>query len=394
MLIIQGREGEMKTKLQERNREAFLESQKQAEQRVSKMLESFKISKAELVDLNRVGLRDLREKAEALHQRMDLQEATSALTYGQLLRAGVQNQFNDIYKAVEVTYQAIVREVSSNKRQEFYAPLERIGFPKRVTRGSQYSETGFKGVDKEVINEVYGMLLSIERTLIDDDQTGQVVQEAQQMAENTRIHEEAYVWARIANLASSLDGEALPVSDTYSTVYADATAGGIHGNGNGVNALSSARISQTQLQNGMILAKKMKDQSGRPIVVDPKLLAISPQDMFYAEVLMGSDYNPSMSSTASGDKGLVGGGFSKNPIKGLYNVVVTRFLPDYSAILADSGKGFVFQRRDATEVIQENPQSGPAFSQDVFRYKVRGRWQADFIDPKFFINLNPSFSAT
>jgi hypothetical protein len=64
------------------------------------------------------------------------------------------------------------------------------------------------------------MMFAIERELIDDDQTGQIVQRAAQMGENARIHEEAYVWARLCNdSTASLDGEPLPVSDTYSTPY-------------------------------------------------------------------------------------------------------------------------------------------------------------------------------
>lgn len=335
---------------------------------------------------------------EAAYKAAALREAHAELAFGQLLRAGVQNTFNDIYQAVEVTYTAAVREVASNKRQEFYAPLERVGFPKRVEKGASFPETSFKGLDIELINFKSGLMLAFERELIDDDMTGQIVQRAGQLGENARIYEEAYVWARMMNDSSaSLDGEPLPVSATYSTVYSDAVAGGLHGSGRGVNSLptaSSARLSQSSIQAGWILAKKMLDQSGRPMVVTPKLLAVSPQDVFFAEILMNSAQNPSSSSTASADIGKVGSINSINPIKNLVGVVSSRFIKDYGALLIDSGKGFVFQRRDATEMVQENPQSGPAFSQEVFRYRLRSRWEADFIDPKFIINLNPSFAST
>jgi Mu-like prophage major head subunit gpT len=324
--------------------------------------------------------------------KMKMMEAQAELAYGQLLRAGVQSTFNDIYNAVEVTYTAAVRETSSNKRQEFYAPLERAGFPKRVLNGDSFPETNFKGLDIEMINAKYGVMLSFERELIDDDQTGQIVARAQQLGENARIHEEAYVWARLMNdTTASLDGEPLPVSSTYATPY---SSSGIHAGGYGVNATTAARLSQTQIQAGWILAKKMLDQSGRPIVVTPKILAVSPQDVFFAEVLLNSQVNPSMSSTQTADIGKVGGIGSINPIKSLVGVISSRFIRDYGALLIDPGKGFNFQRRDPQEVIQENPQSGPAFSQEVFRYRLRSRWEADFIDPKFMINLNTSFSST
>lgn len=397
MIIVDG--SGQKTKLMEANEKAHKDMQiKTTETEIKRVCEAYGIKDyKKVLDFNRpdFSIAKFREGAYAVASK--LKEAQAELAFGQLLRAGVQGIFNDIYQAVEVTYTAAVREAGSNKRQEFYAPLERVGFPKRVVKGDSFSETNFKGLDLELINAKYGMLLPIERELLDDDQTSQIQIRASQMGENARIHEEAYVWNRMFAGSLSLDGEALPASYTYSTPFVTGTpgsSGGIHGNGNGVNALANGRLSQSQIQNGWIMAKKMLDQSGRPMVVSPKILAVSPQDIFYAEILMNSSQSPSMSSTATADIGKVGGIMGINPIKNLAGVVSSRFIPDYGAMLIDSGKGFVFQRRDPQEVIFENPQSGPAFAQEVFRYKLRSRWEADFIDPKFMINLNPGFSAT
>lgn len=390
----------MINKLQESNKKAFdaaIESKK------SKIVEGLKKNygiSEKILDFNApdFSIKKFREGAYALVEKLKLQEAHSETTFGQLLRAGVQNAFNNDYQKVETTYDAVVKTVTSNKRQEFYAPLERAGFPKRTEKGEQFPEISFKGLDVELINAKFGAILAFERELMDDDQTGQIVSLAGQLGENTRIQEEAYIWGKISGVAGlSFDGEAIPVSSTYGTVYATGvpgTSGGIHGQGRGVNALANGRLSQTQIQNGMILAKKMLDQSGRPMLVKPSVLAVSPQDEFFAKVLMGSMQSPSMSSTATADIGKVGGIMGINPIKGAADVVVTRFLPDYAALLVDAGKGFNHQIRDAVEVVQENPQSGPAFTLEVFRYKVRSRWEADFIDPKFYINLNPGLSST
>lgn len=386
--------GTNKTKLMESNNKIGKDFQlTETQKQIKATCEQYGIKDWQTVlNFTRPGMSAYKFREAAYAVARKLSEAQSELAFGQLLRAGVQNVFNDIYQAVEVTYTAVVREAASNKRQEFYSPLERVGFPKRVEAGGAFPETNFKGLDIELVNIKYGMQVAFERELMDDDQTGQIAQRAQQMGENARIHEEAYVWARLINdTTASLDGEKLPVSLTYATPYSTT---GIHGAGLGVNATTAARISQTQIQNGWILAKKMLDQSGRPIVVSPKILAVSPQDIFFAEILLNSQVNPSMSSTASADLGKVGGIGSINPIKSLVGVVSSRFIKDYGALLIDPGKGFVFQRRDAQEVVQENPQSGPAYSQEVYRYKTRSRWEADFIDPKFMINLNSSFSST
>jgi len=398
MLIIDGKE--RKTKLMEDNHKVLKELQAENKKTIEKTAKSFGIQKPEDVlnwQASRFSIKKFREAAYRVISQK-LQEANSELMFGQLLRAGVLNDFNNIYQEVEVTYTAAVKEASSNKRQEFYAPLERAGFPKRVQKGESFPETAFKGLDIEIINSKWGLMLNIEKELMDDDQTGQILQLVAQLAVNTRIHEEAYVWGRISGATGLVfDGEPIPVSKTYPTPYVGGVpgvSGGLHGNGRGVNVTAAARISQTQIQSGWILAKKMLDQSGRPIVVDPKLLAVSPQDVFNAEILMTSETNPSSSSTQTADIGKTGSIMSINPIKNLTGVICSRFIPDYGAYLIDPGKGFVMQRRDPVSVEQENPMSGPAFSQEVFRHKVRTRWEADFIDPKFMIDLNSTFSPT
>lgn len=324
-------------------------------------------------------------------------EAQSETAFGQLLRAGVLQEFNNNYQAVEVTYDAVVRQVQSNKRQEFFAPLERTGFPKQTQAGEPFPETDFRGLDIELINAKYGFIFAVERELVDDDQTGQIVQRAAQMGENARIHEEAWVWQRLAGVAGSFDGETIPVSATYPTPYRTKAQGGVFGTSavpTGVNATANGRLSQTQIQNGWILGVQMTDQLGRPMLVKPNFLAVSAQDIFFATILLQSSLNPSSSSTASADIGKTGSINSINPIANLVGIIATRFLPDYAALLIEAGKGFAFQRRDPTEVVQENPQSGLPFSQEVYRYKERSRWVADFIDPRFVINLNVSFASS
>lgn len=323
-------------------------------------------------------------------------EAQAELQWGQLLRAGVMNTFNDLFQATEVVYPALVRETGSNKRQEFYAPTERIGFPKKVPTAGPFPESNFLGLDIELVNQKTGMIFSFERELMDDDMTGQIVQRASQLGENARIYEEYYVMARLFNFAFSFDGETLTASQTYSGsngTFPCFSTTGIYGTGKGINQVANGRFSQQKMQDAWILSKKMVDQSGRPISVTPKVLAISPQDIFLAKVILESAYNPSMSSTATADIGKAGGIGSINPVQNLTSVVSSRAIPDYMALLLEP-KGFNFQRRDPTEVVQENPQSGPAFSQEVFRYKERARWEADYISPVFGILINANQSTS
>jgi CxxC motif-containing protein (DUF1111 family) len=60
------------------------------------------------------------------------------------------------------------------------------------------------------------------------------------------------------------------------------------------------------------------------------------------------------------------------------------FVPDYAWGVGDPKKGFVFQRRDPLEIVQENPASGDSFKKEVYAYKIRSRWEADWVEPRFF----------
>jgi hypothetical protein len=71
-------------------------------------------------------------------------------------------------------------------------------------------------------------------------------------------------------------------------------------------------------------------------------------------------------------------------LDGAYNLVISRFLPRKAWALGEAGKGIVFQRRDPLEVVQENPMSGMAYSNDIYSFRSRARWEPDWIDPRFW----------
>jgi hypothetical protein len=51
--------------------------------------------------------------------------------------------------------------------------------------------------------------------------------------------------------------------------------------------------------------------------------------------------------------------------------------------VGDPKRGFVFQRRDPMEVVQENAQSGDSFRMEVYAFRARERFEADWIEPRF-----------
>ena len=51
--------------------------------------------------------------------------------------------------------------------------------------------------------------------------------------------------------------------------------------------------------------------------------------------------------------------------------------------LGDTKKGFVFQRRDPLEIVQESPNTGMGFEQEIYAFRGRERFEADWIEPRF-----------
>jgi hypothetical protein len=132
-----------------------------------------------------------------------------------------------------------------------------------------------------------------------------------------------------------------------------------------------------------------KNLQGIKMQVKPKRLILSPNKQFDASVLLNSAYYPSGAATA----GAVGGAFAINPIKGILDMTVSRFVfkndgtvnGDSGAwyIVDDSKPWFILQMRETPVVVAEAKNTGADFEQDVIRHKSRCRMNADVLDARF-----------
>lgn len=321
-----------------------------------------------------------RESAYGLAAK--LKEANAEAVFGQLLRAGINNIANTWYELVETNHEQVGATMTSNKAIELYAPLHRGALPRRVMRGEKFPETKVQGLDIQIQNEKFGAIVGFERELFDDDQTGQIAQRAKDIGENMRILEDAWFFTRFIGAAGSYAGDVIPASVTYPTVWSTALTGG------GANKPTSyAAFSSGVVQALDLLLMNQLDLLGNKMLVQPNTLLVGTDLKFSARTLLNSEWYPSTAAVKISGTGAdtgVGTAFAKNVLDGLYNLVVSRFLPRKAFALGEAGKGIILQRRDALEVVQENPQSGSAFSQDEFRFRSRARWEPDWIDPRFW----------
>jgi len=329
------------------------------------------------------------ESCKALEAKGQLREAIPETAFGQLLRAGIQNIANQWYKNVPVIYPDLVQEVASDKRQEWYAPLYRPQLPKQVNNGGEFEESNMKGVDREIVNFKFGRIESFERELFDDDQTGQIKTRAGQMGENVKILEEIYVAGKLSGAAFTFGDITVPASDYTTTDSTGAAVNGVYSVAVGNRPVAFGALGQTTLESADIALHNMLDPLGNRMMVLPNTLVVSTADKFNAAKLLNSTLQPSVPGTAgsttisNAPSGATGWTNTVNPLQGLYDLKVNRFLTSGSWYLMEAKKGLIFQRRDALEVVQELPASGQAFSQDAYRFRTRVRFGVEWVECRF-----------
>lgn len=313
-----------------------------------------------------LSFRALRETA---YRIADLHEANAESSFGYLLRSAVQEFANDVYKDLPVIYPNFVSEVSSKRRSEIYGGLYRPNLPRQVDAGEKFQDQSFKGFERELVNFKFGHIETFERELFDDDQTGQVRARSANLGEGFRIFEEIYVITRLVGAAASQEGVDIPVS-TYNsgTPYTTAI---------GNRPVSYGRLSPTTLEAAHVALRTITDPTGRKFLVTPNILLVAPVDEFNALKYINSPMTAISTASSGADAQLF------NPLQGRYTVYASPFLTAKAWIIGDFKRGFVFQRRDPMEITQENPSSGQGFQQEVYAFRARERFEADWIESRF-----------
>jgi|OpeIllAssembly_1097287.scaffolds.fasta_scaffold00003_15 hypothetical protein len=318
------------------------------------------------LDFNDAGF-SFRRLREAAYRIADLYEANSESTFGYLLRSAVQEFANDVYNDLPIIYPNFVTEVSSKRRSEVYGGLYRPALPKQLDAGEKFQDTAFKGFEREIVNHKYGHIETFERELFDDDQTGQIRSRAANLGEGFRIFEEIYVLTRLFGSTTTQEGVEVPAS-TYNSGSPFTVA-------IGNKPATYARLSSTTLEAAHVALRSITDPLGRKFLVIPTVLIVSPIDEFLAWTLVNS---PTQAwNTTNALSHMV------NPLQGRYTVYASPFVTSKAWMVGDPKRGFVFQRRDPLEIVQENVQSGNSFIQEVYAFRARERFEADWIESRF-----------
>jgi hypothetical protein len=311
------------------------------------------------------SFRALRDVAENVSE---LTEANVESSYGFLLRGAVQEFANDAYGDHPVIYPNLVTMVDSTKLSEQYGGLYRSTLPEELDAGEEFKESNFKGFEREIRNRKFGRVEKFERELFDDDQTGQVRRRAGDMGEGYKTFEEIYVLSRLFGSTTSQEGVDIPTT-SYGTLFSTTI-------GNKPSAYGL--LSQTTLETAHVKLRQITDPTGRKFVVIPRLLVTSVEDELEATRIIGSPLMANDTSSAGS------AALRINPLSGRYTPLSSPFIAARAWGLGDPKKGMVFQRRDPIEITQEIPGSGDSFKKEIWAFRIRSRWEADWVEPRFF----------
>lgn len=327
---------------------------------------------------------------QAVKEKIAMKEADASGAFVQVLRAGVQSLVNSMYMSVPTTFEQWAQAINSTKDTELYAPLQGIGFPSEIGQDEKYPEVGAAGLDLKLQNRKYGTIYPVTMELAEDDQTGQFKNQVRLLSAYAKQVLEVLCYAKLQSVASmryanlSIPTTEMKPSDESSYPWSTALVGG------GKNRPASFGVlNQANVQTGIIGLMNQLNRLGLKMAVQPKHLLISPHYEFDAATLLNSSYWPSGAAATPA----TGGAFAINPIKGVLELLVSRFVfNDLGSVNADSkawyildgtAPWFVCQIREAAVVTQEVPNSGASFDRDVYRFKVRTRANADHIDSRF-----------
>jgi hypothetical protein len=375
----------------ERMQEHVLESLRgQIEKAYDVDLKDEEVSK--LVDFTDPGfsIKGFRESTYRFFK--NIREANAESGLAQLMRAGIQLSINKEYQAVETNFEEIVNYIPSNKAIELYAPMYRAGFMADTEEGGEPVKLGAQAADIQIRNRKKAAIFEVTEEAFEDDQTGQLQEQANQIGENAKILKDSICFVRWLGKAG-VDAGGGKVAASQTGAQAGETNWPFaikFAKGGGQNRLSTyAAFGFNQLLELRQLARQMKDPKGNKMLVAPDTLVGGSALTDIFEELLSSDFYAAtegmkIPSGAKADS-KVGTNYARNILKGKYNAVNSIWLPDTAYGIMQSGKGLRLQQRRPLRVMQENPASGPAFSCSVFRYKIDERYECDWTEPRFAI---------
>lgn len=284
-----------------------------------------------------------------------------------LLLSGIRDLFFETYNGVraQANWAPLVMTVDSNKDMESYAWLGQI-----PSMQEWISERVIKSMNESkytLTNKLWESTLGVDRTAIEDDMYGQIRIKVRSLAEEAARHTEQLIFDTIksgggATYGLCYDGQYFFDSDHANTGAEYTTSQ----SNTGSTALSSAAV-----QAAIKAMRKVKDDRGVPMGINPTHLVVPPDLEFTALEILNSVLNPDATAAT------YAANTKANVLAGRLQLIVSPYLTDTTDwFLFDcsrSIKPIILQTRTAAEIEALESGSTGGFMRDQYLYGVRER---------------------
>lgn len=318
--------------------------------------------------------RDSRGRITADHEKFDPDKtvlteagAASTSTFPDLLRAGLRFDAWTSYAETPAVYPMLVREVPSDKQQEEYLIDSPVGTLPIVHEGEPYPEARMSlGEGKIVKNYKRGMIMSVTVEMQKFDQVGKVRELGDLMGRAARLGEEQDVMVALTDTNNYV--RAGNTGDNDETAV-----------GNGANT-QDLTFSPASLIAAYNILRTMKDRkTGVYYNVMPNTLVVTPKLWWAAQQLIRSPESMRVGGNTTNE---IYGMGTKNSFFGLVDTIIVspQFGNGYQWALMEAGRGLMFQRVEAVQVLQEGAvaENKGYFERDILRYRVRNWYGVGF----------------
>lgn len=331
---------------------------------------------------------------DKLREKLSLREADSESVFQQFTVAGLQTIVNNMYAVdTTTTYEDWSHIVQSKKFAEPYAPNQGPAFPRQVGENEVYPEVGAAALNISLLNYKFGTIYPVSKELLDDDQSGTFQQQAPMLGQYMKLLQEVWNYGKLASVSGMKYVDlTIPQTETkpsYETNYPWTTSAAPFRGGGFNKPASFGAPTRDNLQNARTAMMSQLNLQGIKMAVRVNRVIASPQNEYDLAIIANSSYYPSGAAAA----GVTGGAFAINPLKGLFDLSISPYVFKNDGTVTgnstawyycdDTKPFFVTQIREAATVTQEAINSGSSFTQDVYRFRVSSRMNADFIDPRF-----------
>lgn len=345
------------------------------------------LGEVEVLPTGRVRTGNYETILERMVANPRLRETQSMTSFPYLLRYGLNKELMDMYELQKPTYQEWARMTTSSGFENYYPAVFLPQRLERVERGQDYPEGQLSGFQVIIRNYKFARMISIEKELWEDDQSGLIPMRAQDVGAGASQTEEIFFYQQLY-LAI--------VNNTFNNA-----ALGINNQGAG------GAITVGMLQKAHNALRKATDGDGNLIGVVPDTLVVDSLEELEAGQIMDSlvdPQNPAGPAATTSQQNLIYFG-TVNPMKGRYTVCSTPFFQFAATtaanptgfgidgatppkLIAQKRKGVIFQRRSPLKVTQEAPNSGANFSRGDMRYAAEERIGSGTGEPRFEYILN------